>query len=412
MNEIREIDEVILEAPDFADYQKAIIESPKRFTITEASTKSGKTFSHIYWLFEQAHKGESGWEYWWVAPVYSQAEIAFKRLMRKVSESGAYIVNLSKLTITTPIGTIITFKSADNPNTLYGENVHAFVFDEYSRAKEDAWFALRTTITYTKAKGKFIGNVVARNWAWDMARKAEKGIDPDFEYFKVTAYQAVDAGILSLGEIEQAKKDLPDRMFRMLYLAEFTEIEGALWTWEMIEATRVDPKDCPPLTRVVIPVDPAVTANDASDETGIIPLGKGDNGHFYVIGDYTGKYTPEDTARRIIQAYEDKSGDIVVGEVNNGGDYIETVLNLVNNAVKMPYEGVHASRGKYTRAEPIALLYSQGRIHHVGRFPLLENEMTSWAPNTGAKSPNRIDSLVWGATYLMNAKYGNDFEVN
>jgi len=210
--------------PKFTDYQTKILGSEKRFTITEASTKCGKTFSHLFWLFEEAHKGKKGYEYWWVAPVYSQAEIAFKRLYRKVAESQVYIINLSKLSITTPIGTVISFKSADNPSNLYGENVHAFVFDEYSRAKEDAWFALRTTITYTKAKGKFIGNVVAKNWAYDLARRAERGADPDFEYFKVNAYQAVDAGILSLQEVDQAKKDLPARIFEMLYMANFAEL--------------------------------------------------------------------------------------------------------------------------------------------------------------------------------------------
>ncbi len=379
------------------DYQKKIIYSKARFTITEAATKIGKTVSHLFWLFEEAHKGKSGYEYFWVCPQYSQAEIAFKRLIRTVAESKMYIINYSKLSVITPIGTIITFKSADNPNSLYGENVHAFVFDEYSRAKEEAWFALRTTISYTRAKGKFIGNVVAKNWAWDLARKAEKGIDPDFEYFKITAYEAVEAGILSASEVEQAKKDLPPRVFKMLYMAEFTEIEGALWTWDMIEKSRVS--ELPPLIRVVIPVDPAVTNKDESDDTGIIPLGVGDNGHFYIIGDYTGKYSPEQTARRISQAYIEKEADIVVGEVNNGGDYIETVIKLVNG--KMPYKSVHASRGKYTRAEPIALLYSQGRVHHYGSYPMLEDEMTSWVPNTGDKSPNRIDSLVWGITYLL-----------
>jgi len=398
---------VIIKRPVFPDYQKQILDSLKRFTITEAATKVGKTYSHLFWLFEETHKGQPGYEYWWIAPVFSQAEIAFKRLVRKVAPSCMYPINNSKLSITTPKGTVITFKTASDPNMLYGENVHAFVFDEYSRAKEEAWFALRTTITYTNAKGKFIGNVIGKNWAWDLARKAEKGDDPDFEYFKITAYQAVEAGILSLKEVEQAKKDLPLRMFKMLYLAEFSEIEGALWTWEMIEANRVD--ELPPLVRCCIPVDPAVTANDSSDETGIIPIAIGDNGHFYVIGDYTGKYTPEATARRIAQAYMDKEADIVVGEVNNGGDYIETVLKLVGG--EMPYMAVHASRGKYTRAEPVALLYSQGRVHHYGRFAKLEDEMTTWAPNTGAKSPNRIDSLVYGCKYFMDDNKPVDFEV-
>jgi predicted phage terminase large subunit-like protein len=394
---------VIQKRPKFSDYQKKILESKKRFTITEASTKSGKTFSHIFWLYEEAHKGKPGWEYWWCAPVYSQAEIAFKRMARKVAASGIYQIRSSNpLSITTPLGTIITFKTADNPNTLYGENVHAFVFDEYSRAKEEAWFALRTTITYTKAKGKFIGNVVAKNWAWDMARKAESGNDPDFEYFKVTAYQAVEAGILSLSEVEQAKKDLPPRVFKMLYLAEFSEIEGALWTWETIEKNRII--ELPELIRIVVAVDPAVTSNVGSDETGIIVVGKAINGHLIVIGDYSGKYTPEQTSRRIMQAYNEHKANIVVGEVNNGGDFIESVLQLVGGGVS--YKSVHAARGKATRAEPIAFIYSQGRVNHYGRYQKLEDQMISWSPNTGDKSPDRIDALCWGCHYLLEG-YGD-----
>jgi predicted phage terminase large subunit-like protein len=391
---------VTIKKPTFTDYQNAILNSDKRFTITEASTKCGKTFSHIFWLFEEAHKGKSGDEFWWIAPVYSQAEIAFKRLQRKVAASGVYHVNFSKLSITTPLGTIITFKTADNPNTLYGENVHAFVFDEYSRAKEEAWFALRTTITYTKAKGKFIGNVVSKNWAWDLARKAEKGDDPDFAYFKVTAYQAVDAGILSLSEVEQAKKDLPPRVFKMLYLAEFSEIEGALWTWDTIEKNRVSER--PELSRIVVAVDPAVTSNIGSDETGIVVVGIGIDRHLYVLGDYSGKYTPEQMARRIMQGHDEHTANMVIGEVNNGGDFIESVLQLVGGGVS--YKSVHASRGKFTRAEPVAFLYSQGRINHVGRYQELEDQMITWCPGKGDKSPDRIDALVWGVTYLLEGE--------
>jgi len=197
-----------------------------------------------------------------------------------------------------------------------------------------------------------------------------------------------------LGTLSKRQQD------RFRYGIFLDDIEGALWTWDMIEKYRV--QELPELVRVCIPVDPAVTANDASDETGIIPVAKGINGHFYIIGDYTGKYTPEQTARRISVAYDDKKADMVVGETNNGGDYIETVLKLVGG--EMPYTGVHASRGKFTRAEPIALLYSQGRIHHYGKFAKLEDEMTTWIPQSGMKSPNRIDSLVWGITYLLDEK--------
>lgn len=204
-----------------------------------------------------------------------------------------------------------------------------------------------------------------------------------------------------LGTLSKRQQD------RFRYGIFLDDVEGALWTWDMIEKYRV--QELPELVRVCIPIDPAVTANDASDETGIIPVAKGVNGHFYIIGDYTGKYTPEQTARRISVAYDDKKADMVVGETNNGGDYIETVLKLVGG--EMPYTGVHASRGKFTRAEPIALLYSQGRIHHYGKYPKLEDEMTQWIPNSGAKSPNRIDALVWGITYLLDEKPPVNFYV-
>ena len=153
------------------------------------------------------------------------------------------------------------------------------------------------------------------------------------------------------------------------------------------------------MVRVVIPVDPAVTANDASDETGIIPLGIGEDGHFYILGDYTGKYSPIQTARRIAAAFDEFEADVIVAEVNNGGDYIRDVIKLV--AGNLRYDDVRAARGKYTRAEPISALYSQGRVHHVGSFQKLEDEMTTWVPNTGDKSPNRIDALVWGIKYLL-----------
>ena len=399
------ISEIEIDAPVFASYQKAIIESPKRFTITEASTKCGKTFSHIFWLFELAHTGKEGYNYWWIAPIYSQAEIAFKRLMRKVAESGAYIINRSSLSITTPLGTVITFKTADNPNALYGENVYGFVFDEYSRAKEDAWFALRTTTSYTRAKGKFIGNVVARNWAWDLARKAEKGLDPDFEYFKVTAYQAVEAGILSADEVEQAKKDLPTRIFKMLYMADFSEVEGALWSWNLIDSTRVT--EMPDFVRAAIALDPATTSNEGSDETGIIRGGRDAKGHIYICEDKSGIHTPQDWASIAIGQYNVFKLDKIVAEANNGGDMIESIIRNIEPTIA--YESVWASRGKITRAEPIVALYQQGRVHHVGRLAVLEDEMTNW--KLGDKSPNRIDALVWLVTFLMQSDKKNDFYV-
>lgn len=210
-----------IEKPNLADYQKKILESKARYTITEASTKAGKTFSHLWWLFEKAHTPPKiGTNYWWVAPVYSQAQIAFNRMKRVVEPSGLYKINESKLYIETPAGSYIHFKSAEKPDNLYGEDVYAAVFDEFTRAREAAWIALRTTLTATKAPCKFIGNVKGKgNWGYKLGLKARAG-EPGYEYFKITAYDAVNAGILDAAEIEQAKRDLPEHAFKELYLAE------------------------------------------------------------------------------------------------------------------------------------------------------------------------------------------------
>lgn len=213
--------------PFIYPYQKAMLDSPARFTVCEAATKVGKTASHIIWLFEQALQGKDGHNYWWVAPVYGQAEIAFKRMKRQVKDKQGetfFRANETKLTLTLPNGAIITFKSADNPDNLYGEDVYAAVFDEFTRAREASWFALRSTLTATKGKCKFIGNVKGKkNWGYKMAVKAKAGDNPDYAYFKITAYDAVEAGCLDADEVEAAKRDLPENVFNELYLAQADE---------------------------------------------------------------------------------------------------------------------------------------------------------------------------------------------
>ena len=218
-------------------YQKDILYSEKRFTVTEAGTKTGKTHSHLFWLFEIAHgknpihytnSVEEGWEFWWVAPVYGQAKIAFKRLKKKLKGNKEYRVNKSELTITTPLGTIIAFKSAKDDDNLFGENVYACVFDEFTRAKEAAWHALRSTLTHTKGPCKFIGNYKGKsNWGHKLGLKAVKG--SQYEYFSVTAMDAVEAGILDQEEVDQARKDLPKVVFDALYMVTGDIDDGLLF---------------------------------------------------------------------------------------------------------------------------------------------------------------------------------------
>jgi len=219
--------------PDLADYQKDILYDPARFTITEASTKVGKTFSHIWGIYEEAHdpKYKPNDRFWWVAPVYSQARIAFDRLKILLISSGAYQFNEAKLTITTPLNTIIEFKTAKNHDSLFGEDVHYVVFDEAPRAKYGAFVALRSTLTATGGRMKLIGNFGGvSNWVHQLKQKAKE--DPEYSYHKVTAWDAVKAGILEEEEIKQAQRDLPPKIFAALYLAEELEDEDQLISYD------------------------------------------------------------------------------------------------------------------------------------------------------------------------------------
>jgi hypothetical protein len=207
---------------------------PARFSFIEASTKTGKTVGCILWLFKEAMEGPPG-NYWWVAPVSAQAKIAFTRM--KTYYKGHVTPLLSPTpTLTLPNGNIIWFKSAEDPDNLYGEDVNAGVFDEASRAREEAWHAFRSTLTATRGTARFIGNVKGRkNWFFNLSRKAEAG-EHGYAYYKIIAYDAVASGVLSAVEIEEAKRDLPENVFRELYLAEPSDDGGNPFGMQYIAA--------------------------------------------------------------------------------------------------------------------------------------------------------------------------------
>jgi len=173
-------------------------------------------------------------------------------------------------------------------------------------------------------------------------------------------------------------------------------VEGALWDIDTIDAARVDtvPHTLP---RVVVAIDPAVTALDESDETGIVVVGLGADGDAYVIEDLSGRHPVSDWTRIAVDAYHRHGASRIVAEVNQGGDLVESTIRAVHRRVA--YEAVRASRGKATRAEPVSALYEQGRVHHVGMLPELEDQLCAWVP--GLASPDRLDALVWGVTWLM-----------
>lgn len=175
----------------------------------------------------------------------------------------------------------------------------------------------------------------------------------------------------------------------------------ALWTEADIEAGRVT--EAPDLVRVVVAVDPAATDNEDSDETGIVVAGRGGDGQWYVLADRSLRGSPQRWGQAVVNAYEDFNADRVIYEANQGGDMVKHVLRTVRPG--LPISSVYASRGKWVRAEPVAALYEQHRVHHVGRFPDLEKQLVEWDRQMGY-SPDRLDALVWAISSIAKPGAG------
>ena len=182
-----------------------------------------------------------------------------------------------------------------------------------------------------------------------------------------------------------------------LYAEVLEDVEGALWKRATLENCRVT--EYPPMTRIVISVDPSATKSEDADEVGIIVAGLGTNKHAYIFEDLSATLSPDETCVKAINAYTLWEADRIVAEANNGGDWIETLLRTRKRNVS--YKKLHASRGKQARAEPVAALYEQKRVHHVGVLAQAEDELCTWEPNLGMASPNRLDAIVWAVTELM-----------
>jgi phage terminase large subunit-like protein len=183
---------------------------------------------------------------------------------------------------------------------------------------------------------------------------------------------------------------------------------GALWKRGRIEELRVGrpgmPDKAPQMRRIVVAIDPAVSANENSDETGIVCVGLGIDGHVYVLEDASlEQATPDQWGKQAVAVYQRHKANVIVGEVNNGGDLVEANVRSAAKSLKtaVAFSQVRASRGKAVRAEPVSGLYEQGRAHHVGVLPKLEDQMCSWDPAYSTKSPDRMDALVWGVSEFL-----------
>lgn len=304
----------------------------------------------------------------------------------------------SKRRLTWPNGATATTYSSDEPDLLRGPQHDLAWAEEVATWKRpETWdnlmFGLRRgldprcAVTTTPKPLKLIRDLMAR-------------VGKDVVLTRGSTYENADNLAPSfLAEI--LGKYAGTRLGRQEIEGELLEdAPGALWKRAWIDELRVT--EAPELVRVVVAIDPAVTSGEDSDETGIIAAGKGVDGEGYVLTDRSCRMSPHGWATRAVVAFDEFLADRVVGEANNGGDMVESTVRTVRASI--PYKKVWASRGKRVRAEPIAALYEQGRIHHVGPLPELEDQLCTWLPEGVDWSPDRLEALVWALTELALAK--------
>lgn len=360
-----------------------------------AGRGAGKTRTAAEWLAWKASANpKTRWAI--VAPTHADArdtcvegESGILNILREYGTLKDYNRSISEIFLTN--GSRIKLFSAEEPDRLRGPQFHGGWFDELAAFKKaDAWdqyqFGARlgehpqTIVTTTPRPVKIIKELIEREGV-----KVVRG--STFDNAKNLAPSA-------LAELKLRYENT--RLGRQELYGEILDtVEGALWTREMIERARVT--DLPPLIRIVVAIDPAVTNNEDSDETGIVACGITADSHYYVLEDKSLRASPDAWARVAVNLYHELKADKIIAETNNGGDMVTLLIKQVDYSA--PVKKVTATRGKQLRAEPISSLYEQGRVHHYGYFGELETQLCEWTPLSNF-SPDRLDALVWALTEL------------
>lgn len=311
----------------------------------------------------------------------------------------------SKRRLTYPNGAIQMCYSADEPNRLRGPQHHYGWFDElaawrYMETWDMAQLGMRLgdhpkiCITTTPRPIPLIKSLLKDEMTAVVRGSTYDNLDnlaPTFRRAVVAKYEGTTLGRQELDA--EVLEDLP----------------GALVARRHIDENRIRPEDLPELIRIVVGMDPAGTGQ--GDETGLVVVGAAQNGHLYVLNDASEKMTPLRAAEKAWSLLEATHASLLVVEDNGGKDWIETVLKRagkdLGNEGPPPLRRVNASQGKKLRAQPVAMRYEQGRVHHVGTLPELEDQLTTWIPEEDPNSPDRIDAMVHAATHHMKREAGH-----
>lgn len=321
----------------------------------------------------------------------------------RVCESAGYLVTWepSKRRLTFPNGAVAIGYTAEEADRLRGRNDGFAWVDEaahYSNV-EYVWDMLMFGLRVQDITPRVCVTTTPTASEWLRQMIAEPSTRTSVVSTFANAANLAPAFITAMRE-----KYAGTRLGRQELYAELLEdTEGSLWSGELLDATRAPV--APHCVRVAVGVDPAGTSAARSDETGIVVVGLGYDGHLYVLADYSGRYTPAEWALHTYAAAADYDADVIVAETNYGGDMVKTVLDTSpkpSRARHVRVKLVSSRKGKLIRAEPVFSLFEQGKAHLVGPQGVLETQLCSWVPGTG-KSPDRLDAMVHAAIELTGA---------
>jgi hypothetical protein len=392
--------------------QAAFINSPAKRKVIRAGRRGGKTVGIGVYAVQRFLAGR---RVLYAAPTSEQIQrfwVTVTRALAMGVDKKALYKNESEHILERK-GTEqrIRAKTAWNADSLRGDYADELLLDEWQLMNEDAWGVVgapmlldnngNATFIYTppSLRSRSVSKADDPQHAAKLFKKAQALAKIDPLRWATFHFSSVDNPYISREALDEITSDMTDLAYRMEILAEdIDQAPGALWTRESIESNRVI--EAPELTKIVVAVDPTTSADGGGDAAGIITAGKaGDHG--YVLEDNTINGSPLAWAQAAVDAYHRHRANLIVAEKNQGGEMVAITIKQVDKHV--PVKLVHASRGKIVRAEPISAKYEKNKVHHVGSFPRLEDELCLWLP--GDKSPNRLDALVWAITELMGDSF-------
>lgn len=398
--------EYVVTLPRPHEKQASFVDSQAKRIVVRAGRRGGKTVGVAIRAVKAFLAGK---RVLYAAPTQEQIDrfwVSVIRALQEPIDAGIYHKNETRHIVElTGTEQRIRAKTAWNADTLRGDYADELILDEWQLMNEEAWGVVgapmlmdndgSAVFIYTppSLSSRSTSKADDPQHAAKLFKKAEKDETGRWQTFH---FKSMDNPYIDADAVQEMAQDMTALAYRMEIEAEdVDEAPGAFWTRAMLEKYRVD--KAPDFQRVLVGVDPSATSG--GDEAGIVVAGRlGDDA--YILADKSLQGSPRAWATAAVNAYHDYEADCIVAESNNGGEMVSMTIKTVDPDVKVKL--VHASRGKLTRAEPIASIYEHGRGHHVGKFPQLEDEMCLWMP--GDPSPNRMDAMVWCLTELMEKK--------